>query len=111
MKILTQRNLPSRGFRPSIYALGVLGLCSYGFYRLIGVIRERNELIREKQWARIHLTAMLEAEADRDTVRRHYSTVAKEKEIMKDVPGWNAEESVYHDGKFRTPTYVNLPKF
>jgi NADH dehydrogenase (ubiquinone) 1 alpha subcomplex subunit 13 len=54
---------------------------------------------------------MLEAEVDRDAVRRHFATIEKEKEIMKDVPGWDAEESVYNDKKFRRPTFVSLPKF
>lgn len=75
------------------------------------MIRERNELTREKVWSRIYLQPVLEAEADRDSVRRHYSTIAKEKEVMKDVEGWDAEEGVYHDKKYRTPTYISLPKF
>lgn len=31
---------------------------------------------------------MLLAEADRDTYRREQANVQREKEIMKDVPGW-----------------------
>lgn len=31
---------------------------------------------------------LLLAEADRDTYRREQATLAREKEIMKDVPGW-----------------------
>ncbi|CAN6613809.1 hypothetical protein TRVA0_005S03158 [Trichomonascus vanleenenianus] len=106
-----KRNLPSRGFRPSIYLATLLGICGYGFYELIGAIRERNELSREKVWSRIYLQPMLEAELDRDTVRRHFSSIEKEKEIMKDVPGWDAEESVYNDKKFRRPAFINLPKW
>lgn len=91
--------------------MGVLGICSYGFYQLTKVIRERNELQREKVWARIFLQPVLESEIDRDAVRRHYSRIAKEKELMKDVEGWDAEEDVYNSKKFRRPTYVSLPKW
>ncbi|KAA8916011.1 hypothetical protein TRICI_001826 [Trichomonascus ciferrii] len=98
-------------FRPSIYAAAVLGFSAWGFYKLVAVIRERNELARERAWSRIYLQPVLEAEADRDAVRRHFSALAKEKEIMKDVEGWDPEESVYNDKKFRRPTYISLPKF
>lgn len=30
---------------------------------------------------------------------------------MKDVPGWDAEESVYNNDKYRRPTYSIVPKF
>lgn len=54
---------------------------------------------------------MIEAEQDRDTVRRHFARIEREKEIMKDVEGWDAEENVYHDKKFRKPAYTVLPKW
>lgn len=50
-----------------------------GFYR---------ELEREKLWSRIHLVPLLMAEGDRDEYRRQQAALAREKEIMKDVPGW-----------------------
>lgn len=106
-----QRNLPSRGFRPSIYLFGLIGICSYGFYYTMAGIREQRELKREKLWARFYLQPVLEAEADRDMVRRHYARIAREQEIMKDVEGWDAEENVYHDKKFRNPSYAVLPKW
>jgi hypothetical protein len=74
-------------------------------------IREQRELRREKLWARFYLQPVLEAEQDRDTVRRHFGRIEREKEIMKDVEGWDAEENVYHDKKFRKPAYVALPKW
>ena len=48
-----------------------------------------SELKRERAWSRIHLIPVLMAEADRDAYRRHEALVAREKEIMKDVPGWD----------------------
>lgn len=47
-----------------------------------------SELKRERVWSRIHLTPLLLAETDRDSYRREKAMVAREKEIMKDVPGW-----------------------
>lgn len=46
------------------------------------------ELEREKLWSRIHLVPLLMAEGDRDQYRRQQAALAREKEIMKDVPGW-----------------------
>lgn len=47
-----------------------------------------SEFAREKAWARIHLIPVLEAESDRDAVRRQFAAEAREREIMKDVKGW-----------------------
>ena len=46
------------------------------------------ELQREKVWSRIHLVPMLMAEGDRELYRRQQGALAREREIMKDVPGW-----------------------
>lgn len=85
-------------------------LCAYGFYKIVSGIRERNELYREKTWARLYLQPVLQAEADRDAVRRHYAQIARETEIMKNVPGFDAEASVYNDKRFRRPSVIALPK-
>ena len=56
-----------------------------------------SELEREKRWSRIHLVPLLLAEQDRDLYRREQAALAREKEIMSDVPGWevsNASSSV-----------------
>jgi hypothetical protein len=46
------------------------------------------ELQRENAWSRIHLVPLLLAEGDRDAYRREQAALAREREIMKDVPGW-----------------------
>ncbi|KAL9069905.1 MAG: hypothetical protein Q9161_005219 [Pseudevernia consocians] len=85
-----KRNLPARGFRPSyyLYAMGII--CAYGLYKTGKGIREQNELAREKMWSRIHLIPMLQAEEDRDLVRRTWADKTREKELM------GAESKVYH---------------
>ena len=42
----------------------------------------RSELAREKVWARIHLTPVLQAETDRDLVRRDWADKAREKALL-----------------------------
>lgn len=52
-----------------------------------------SELAREKMWARIHLIPLLQAEEDRDQVRRYIADMKREKELL----GGNAQ--VYHGDK------------
>lgn len=59
------------------------------------------ELEREKIWSRIHLVPLLTAEGDRDAYRRHQAAVAREREIMKDVPGWEVGGCDSDSGKFK----------
>lgn len=40
------------------------------------------ELGREKMWSRIYLTPLLQAEEDRDQVRRYWADQAREKELL-----------------------------
>ena len=56
-----------------------------------------SELAREKMWARIHLTPLLQAEEDRDQVRRYWADQAREKELL----GENRQ--VYHTDKYVDP--------
>jgi hypothetical protein len=41
-----------------------------------------SELAREKMWARIHLIPLLQAEEDRDQVRRFWADQKREKELL-----------------------------
>lgn len=70
---------------------------------LIGLLKSQfiqsilfcSELRREKAWSRIHLVPILMAEADRDTYRREQAQLAREKEIMKDVKGWEVSIQIF----------------
>ena len=53
-----------------------------------------SELAREKMWSRIHLIPMLQAEEDRDQVRRHFADKARERELL------GAETKVYHSDRY-----------
>jgi hypothetical protein len=52
------------------------------------------ELQREKAWSRIYLVPLVLAEQDRDAYRRQQAALAREKEIMKDVDGWEVSGRV-----------------
>lgn len=103
-----KRNLPFRGVRPSYYLLGMGIICTYGFYEVIRGIKDQRELSREKMWIRIHLTPMLQAEADRDAVRRYLAAQDRERELMKDEKGWSFG-SVYNSKRFVRPTFTVTP--
>ncbi|KAK3936932.1 GRIM-19 [Diplogelasinospora grovesii] len=99
-----KRNLPARGFRPATLLLGVGAVMTYGWYKLIIGIREQNEYAREKMWSRIHLIPLLQAEEDRDLVRRHIADQAREKELL----GENIK--VYHSDRYVRPTFAATPE-
>ncbi|RYP88147.1 hypothetical protein DL769_000339 [Monosporascus sp. CRB-8-3] len=98
-----KRNLPASGFRPGTWLLGMGVVMAYGFYKLGQGIREQNELAREKMWSRIHLIPMLQAEEDRDLVRRELADQAREKELL----GENFK--VYNSDRYVRPTYAVTP--
>ncbi|KEY74688.1 hypothetical protein S7711_05441 [Stachybotrys chartarum IBT 7711] len=98
-----QRNLPARGFRPGVMFLGISAIMGFGWYKLFHGIREANELAREKMWARIHLIPLLQAEEDRDQVRRYYADQQREKELLGD------NIKVYNTDKFVRPTFAVAP--
>lgn len=45
-------------------------------------------------WSRIHLIPLLQAEEDRDQVRRHFADQAREKELL------GTETSPYHSDRY-----------
>ncbi|KAM3435369.1 hypothetical protein NHJ13734_005580 [Beauveria thailandica] len=94
-----KRNLPARGFRPGTLLIGMGIVMSYGWYKLFHGIREANELAREKMWARINLIPLLQAEEDRDQVRRYWADQKREKELL----GENTK--IYHNDRY----VINLP--
>ncbi|KAI0474914.1 GRIM-19 [Xylariaceae sp. FL0804] len=97
------RNLPAPGLRPSTLIVGMVGIMVYGWYKLGVGLKEQKELAREKMWARVHLIPVLQAEEDRDLVRRHLADQAREKQLL----GENFK--VYHSDRFVRPTFAATP--
>jgi len=103
-----KRNLPTKGPSGLVMLLGVTAVCSYGMYRVFQGRHEQRELKREKAWSRIHLVPLLVAEADRDTYRKEQAAIAREREVMKNVKGWDASKSVYNNPKYKSQESIVL---
>ncbi|KAF8663507.1 hypothetical protein AX16_001073 [Volvariella volvacea WC 439] len=101
-----KRNLPFRGPSSLVILGGVTAICTYGFYRLGRGNLEKRELAREKAWSRIHLVPLLMAESDRDMYRREQAAIAREREIMKDVKGWEPGKRVYNGTRYQSAELV-----
>lgn len=105
-----KRNLPSRGFRPSIYFGIITTMMGFGFYKYYKGVDEQRELAREKQWARFYLQPLLIAEDDRNTARRYFSELERQelvKETMSDEKKAKFEKELYNDkSKLRLPRYT-----
>lgn len=63
------------------------------------VLTRHSELAREKMWARIHLIPALQAEEDRDQVRRYLADRAREKELL------GTETRVYNSDRYGRRPY------
>ncbi|KAJ5372530.1 hypothetical protein N7517_004536 [Penicillium concentricum] len=98
-----KRNVPARGFKPAYYMIGMHVIMAYGFYKYFHGVREQRELAREKMWSRLHLAPLLQAEEDRDQVRRHYADKAREKELL------GTDAKIYNSDRFVRPTFAYTP--
>ncbi|KAJ3341533.1 hypothetical protein HDU93_004693 [Gonapodya sp. JEL0774] len=120
------RHLPKKG--PSGAFLFVTGalVSAWGFSKVGELNAERRELRREKTWSRVHLVPLLQAETDRDTVRRLDALATREAEVMQGVEGFvpgslhdpvpgltkdgkfaeGSAEPVYHTKRYVTPGLV-----
>lgn len=86
--------------------LGVVAVMAYGWRKLFVSQREKLELGREKMWSRIHVTPLLQAEEDRDQVRRYYADRAREKEFL------GSESRIMNSDRYvKRPVYVSARAF
>ena len=51
------------------------------------------------------MVPVVQAEWDREWMKWRAEEIKKEAEIMKDVPGWSAGQSPYHNGRWAPPAY------
>ncbi|KAL8928445.1 MAG: hypothetical protein Q9208_001678 [Pyrenodesmia sp. 3 TL-2023] len=89
-----KRNIPVRGFRPSYYLAAMAAVMTWGLYKYGKGAREHNELAREKMWSRIYLIPLLQAETDRDQVRRFWADQEREQELL------GKKTKVYHSDRY-----------
>ena len=102
-----QRNVRNRG--PGVAGLfgGALFAVCYGFYALGQGNVERRRLKEEKRQARINIVPVLQAEEDIRFVRERREELENEKELMKNVPGWEVGASPYSSNKRWIPPSTN----
>ncbi|MCJ1338529.1 hypothetical protein MMC09_003818 [Bachmanniomyces sp. S44760] len=67
------------------------------------IIGDNSELAREKMWSRIYLIPLLQAEEDRDLVRKHLADQAREKALL------GTQTSPYNSDRFVRPHYAVTP--
>ncbi|KAL7425222.1 hypothetical protein Q5752_000910 [Cryptotrichosporon argae] len=103
-----RRSLPIRGPGGAVVFSAITAVCAFGFWRVGAGNLEKRELRREQAWSRIHLVPLVLAEQDRDAYRRQQAALAREKEIMGDVPGWEAGKSVYNNPRYTPATIAVL---
>ncbi|KAJ3147133.1 hypothetical protein HDU86_008129 [Geranomyces michiganensis] len=124
-----KRYLPRRGPSGLVIFAAAFGVMGYGWYWVAQANAERRELRREKAWTRISLVPLLQAETDRDLVRRLEAAANREAAHMENVEGWSAldlkaptkgvsatavrddsqAEPIYHTKKYVNPTFMFLP--
>ncbi|KAJ1549279.1 hypothetical protein HK405_006501 [Cladochytrium tenue] len=126
-----RRSLPRRGPSGAVFFAALFGIMGYGWYNVALSNAERRELERERAWARIHLVPLLQAETDRDLVRRMESSKVHEAAVMaKARPDWSPldlkapvrglgvggvrdesqAEPVYYTQRYVPPSYFFIPK-
>lgn len=72
----------------------------YGFYQVgQGNIERNRQKVRERE-IRYNIAPLMQAEADREYAQRERAILAKEAEIMKNVPGWEVGKNPYNNGKW-----------
>jgi NADH dehydrogenase (ubiquinone) 1 alpha subcomplex subunit 13 len=82
-------------------------MIAWGFYRVGLANHERSGEFNAERDAKYAMAPVLQAEEDRWYVERERYIIAKEAEIMKNVPGWVPGESVYH-GKRWVPRQIMM---
>jgi NADH dehydrogenase (ubiquinone) 1 alpha subcomplex subunit 13 len=102
------RDLPRRGPSGFVTIFGGIALMSLGFAVVVQTNKERRRVRKEHLNARLSLLPLLQAEEDRRILKALNAFHKEEALVMKDVPGWNVGESVYHTDKWIPPNVAEL---
>merc|ERR1712028_135063 len=98
-----RRDMAPKGPNGLEMFVGGAAIIAFGMYKVGQGNIKRREEHEEKLQARRNLVALLQAEEDRRYVVAKEAAIAREAEIMKDVPGWKVGESVYNGGRWMPP--------
>eukprot|EP00126_Sphaerothecum_destruens_P003047 Sdes_comp16534_c1_seq1m5848 len=87
----------------AVLFVGCLCMMAGGMYVAgQGNLQRRKEKL-EKTQARLMLVPLLQAEEDRRYLKRLKEIQEEERIIMKDVPGWDFNDKIYHTDRFVPP--------
>ncbi|KAL3145844.1 hypothetical protein ABBQ38_015216 [Trebouxia sp. C0009 RCD-2024] len=97
------RRIPSTG--PAGFTLFAVtaSIMAYGFIKVGQTNHEKRAAKAEKKAARFAIMPILQAEEDRRYVRAQEEFSRKEKELMKNVPGYVIGENLYSGGRWMPP--------
>lgn len=79
----------------------------YGMYKVHETSVQTRERRRERRELRVALAPYLQAEEDARFIKARAEAKDLEAEIMKEVPGWDVEKSVYHNGNIWVKPPIN----
>ncbi|CAH0478175.1 unnamed protein product [Peronospora belbahrii] len=86
--------------------LGTFVVTSVGFYLVGQHNKHQREVAKEERENRIALLAFLQAEADVEYLEQEKHILEKERQVMKNVPGWVAGQSPYHSDRYQAPLWA-----
>jgi NADH dehydrogenase (ubiquinone) 1 alpha subcomplex subunit 13 len=86
--------------------LGTFLVTSVGYYLVGQHNKNHREVAREERENRIALLPFLQAEADVEYLEQEKHILEKERQVMKNVPGWVAGQSPYHSGRYQAPLWA-----
>ncbi|CBK22914.2 uncharacterized protein [Blastocystis hominis] len=94
-----KRNLPNRVSGATMWFIGAATV-GLGLWRMMYGIRKMNEMDQERFNCRLAMAPYLQAEEDIHYCEAEAAKLNKEREVMKDIPGWKVGESVYNTRKW-----------
>ncbi|KUF96644.1 hypothetical protein AM588_10006316 [Phytophthora nicotianae] len=68
--------------------------------------KHHREVAKEERENRIALLPFLQAEADVEYLEQEKHILEKERQVMKNVPGWVAGQSPYHSDRYQAPLWA-----
>ena len=105
-EVKTARRFPKRVPGSVIWG-SVAAMFVYGMYKVHQGNLNTQDMRRERRELRIALAPYLQAEEDIRFLKSRQEAKALETEIMREVPHWDANKSVYHNNKIWVKPPIN----
>lgn len=81
---------------------------AWGFYRVGQNNHERSAKKLAERRLRFQMAPYLQAEADHEFLVRERQIMDRQKEVMRDVPGWKQGQSPYYGNRWTPPRISDL---